>query len=765
MAKHYLLTLLLVLTLVGGGKAQQSVTFVRNSHDCPIVYPASQPELKPVAVELQQLLQRTLQCHCAILPDTEYAGGKAISIGRNILSENLYNQYFNKIEKDGFLLYTDGSVLFIVGNEKDTMAHYYGVYHLMENHFGCTYVCDHSMHYDPLPDTLTLTLNDLQNPAFRYRETLHLIPNLDPQYARWHKLHTRRDFNREWGLFVHTFKDLIPVETYFDTHPEWFSEMYGQRVRDGQLCLSNPAVLEELCRNLELRMKAEPDKAIWSVSQNDNESSCTCEHCRHLDSLYGGPSGTMIWFVNQVAERFPDKTISTLAYQQTRHAPANIRPHKNVNIMLCSIECQRTYPIATETGERSFQHDMDAWTALTDNIFLWDYVVQFRNFLDPFPNFQVLQSNLQNFRDHHIPMVFEQGSNQNVTESHEWRTYLLAHLLWNPDINTDSLRQRFFDAYYGPKRTPFITQYYDEMQKALLDSKQKLNIYGYPVDAAHGYLDDDHMKDYPFIFWMAFDQEPFEGCTAEQRQLYDDRLRLLQLSLDFAYLDIAGHGYYEPNISYFYQDKRGRKVAMPYMLEMLEDFVKDCEILGVKQLDEATFTPEQFKDNILNYVEKNTMQNLAAGRPVACSTEWSSIYDVGGPKALTDGRMGMMDYRADWLGFWGHDMDVVIDLGKRKPVQEVRADFLFYPLSWIFAPKRVVCYVSDDQVNWTEVGEVDHQNGERLTECKIVPFKIAAGGVRGRYVRVVAESLRVNPEWHRGVGQPCWIFCDEVLVR
>ena len=204
---------------------------------------------------------------------------------------------------------------------------------------------------------------------------------------------------------------------------------------------------------------------------------------------------------------------------------------------------------------------------------------------------------------------------------------------------------------------------------------------------------------------------------------------------------------------------------MPYMLGMLEDFVKDCERLGVKQLDEATFTPAQFKENILNYVEKNTMQNLAAGRPVTCSTEWSSIYDVGGPKALTDGRMGMMDYRADWLGFWGHDMDVVIDLGKRKPVQEVRADFLFYPLSWIFAPKRVVCYVSDNQVDWTEVGEVDYQNGERLTECKIVPFKIAAGGVRGRYVRVVAESLRVNPEWHRGVGQPCWIFCDEVLVR
>ena len=157
-------------------------------------------------------------------------------------------------------------------------------------------------------------------------------------------------------------------------------------MRDGQLCLSNPEVLEELCKNLETKMKENPDKKIWSVSQNDNESSCQCENCRRLDSIYGGVSGTMIWFVNQVAERFPDKVISTLAYQQTRHAPKNIKPAENVNIMLCSIECPRHRPISADSSEHSFQRDLADWTALTHNIFLWDYVVQFRNYMDPFPN-------------------------------------------------------------------------------------------------------------------------------------------------------------------------------------------------------------------------------------------------------------------------------------------------------------------------------------------------------------------------------------------
>ena len=472
----------------------------------------------------------------------------------------------------------------------------------------------------------------------------------------------------------------------------------------------------------------------------------------------------MIWFVNQVAERFPDKTISTLAYQQTRHAPTNIRPNKNVNIMLCSIECQRTYPIASETGEHSFQHDMDAWTALTDNIFLWDYVVQFRNFLDPFPNFQVLQPNLQNFRDHHIPMVFEQGSNQNVTESHEWRTYLLAHLMWNPDLNVDSLRQRFFDAHYGPNRTPFITQYYDEMQEALLASGQKLNIYGYPMDAVEGYLNLEHLAVYSAWLWKAWNKEPFEGCSSLQKKMYDDRLRLLQLSFDFAVLDIASHEYF-PEINFFTEDEKKRKQVSDVYHLTLDNFVKFCNILGINYLDEATYTPQQFYDNITNYWEKNTGGSLAAGKPGACSTEWSNLYDVGGPKALTDGKMGMMDYHYNWLGFWGNDMEVVIDLGKRTTISTVNADFLYYPLSWIFAPVQVRVEVSNDGKVWKKVGEENYENGTNLIECKIVPFHLNFPAVKGRYVRVVAKSLRTNPEWHRGVGQPCWIFCDEVIVR
>jgi hypothetical protein len=36
---------------------------------------------------------------------------------------------------------------------------------------------------------------------------------------------------------------------------------------------------------------------------------------------------------------------------------------------------------------------------------------------------------------------------------------------------------------------------------------------------------------------------------------------------------------------------------------------------------------------------------------------------------------------------------------------------------------------------------------------------------KARYVRVFAHSILQNPSWHRGYGNPSWIFTDEILVK
>ena len=89
---------------------------------------------------------------------------------------------------------------------------------------------------------------------------------------------------------------------------------------------------------------------MFSVSQNDWYNYCQCPACKAIDDREGSPAGTMITFVNQVADAIredcPDVLIHTFAYQYTRKAPKFVRPRPNVIVRLCSIECCFSHPLS-----------------------------------------------------------------------------------------------------------------------------------------------------------------------------------------------------------------------------------------------------------------------------------------------------------------------------------------------------------------------------------------------------------------------------------
>ena len=678
-----------------------------------------------------------------------------ISIGKTPLAAEVYNKYSPQLKWDGFAVCSKGGNLFLVGNEGKALL--YAVYHYWEKYGGARMFSANEL---MIPHRTALAMvpegvADVQNPSFQYRETLHVLPNISQRYADFHHLHNRKDMESSWGMFVHTYQHLVPEKKYFGSHPEWFAQVNGRRVRDGQLCLSNEAVFEELCKNLQIEIDKNPAATIWSVSQNDNINACTCPECLKLDSMYGGQSGTMLWFTNKVAERFPDKTISMLAYQHTRNAPKNIKPRGNVNIMLCSIESQRQAAIATNDAEKGFVKDVEDWTALTDNIFLWDYVVQFRNYMDPFPNLHVLQPNLQFFHRHGIKMMFEQGSGDNVTENHVYRTYLLSKLMWNVNVDVDSLRTDFLTHYYGEGIAPLVATYYDTMQHALVQSGQVLNIYGYPINAKNGYLSQGMIEYYKTLFHRMYMQ------TLDT--VVVNRIRLLELPLDFAILDMSMSNL-SAELSYF-TTQDGKKSLRPEMMAMAERFVADCKKHGVRKLEEIEYPPARFLSNIRNYVSKSMEENLAQGKPITCATKWSNAYDVGGPSALVDGNFGIVNYNYNWLGFWGEHLDATIDLQEVKDIHEISLDFFSYPLSWIFVPEKVEFYISTDSINWEKVGEDTYRNEEVLAVAKIEKMSSPRFEKKARYVRVFAQSILQNPSWHRGYGNPSWIFTDEILVK
>jgi len=651
-----------------------------------------------------------------------------------------------ELGRDGFRIRTDGGRLFITAATERGIRN--AVYTFLETYLGCR---KYSPTVEVVPRRPTILLPDIDDTevppvAFRMQNFF------DPSYAAWHKLDSRDD----WGLFVHTFRTLVPPEKYFGGHPEYFSLLKGNRTPDCQLCLTNPDVFRIVVDELRARMRENPEARYWSVSQNDTYCPCECPACAAIDSAEGSPAGSLLSFVNRVADEFPDKVISTLAYQYSRAAPRHIKPRPNVNIMLCSIECNRSRPIADDPSSASFVNDVEDWSALTHNILLWDYVIQFRNLVSPFPNLRVLQPNIQLFVEKGITSIFEQGLSELHGEFAELRAYLISKLLWNPYIDADSVMDDFLRGYYG-SAAPHIRRYIDAMHDAMEASGEDLSIYGYPWPSRSGYLSPAMLATYDSLFDRA------EGVVRSEPEFLS-RVQSARLPLQFALLEQAKMNAAGER-GCFIGGADGTLAVRPEFAALLALFVERCKAAGIPALWERGTSPDEYYASTRRFLDGSTASHAARGKGVTLAVPASPKYLGGDISALTDGIKGWDDYHMHWLGFEGEDMEATIDLGAVRDVSSIDTDFLQDIESWIFMPLSVELSVSEDGRRYRAVGAVQNAIPAEKSGAVIEPFAVRFEPVRTRFVRVRAVNMKACPAWHKGAGGKAWIFIDEIVVR
>ena len=256
-----------------------------------------------------------------------------------------------KVGEDGFSLTTADNRLYIrTGGDKGSI---YGVVTLLEKWLGVSYYAKDVCHFTPMESIELPALAHSETPAFRYRQTFS-YGNEDPIYRMWFRLEEPNEMFID-NLWVHTFNRILPSDVYGKEHPEYYSFINGEHRpgHNSQWCLTNPEVFDAAVKSLDSIFKAHPDLKMISVSQNDgNNTNCSCPECKAVDEYEGSPSGNLIRFLNKLAERFPDKEFSTLAYLYSMQPPKHTKPHPNVNIMLCDIDCKREVPLTdNESGQ------------------------------------------------------------------------------------------------------------------------------------------------------------------------------------------------------------------------------------------------------------------------------------------------------------------------------------------------------------------------------------------------------------------------------
>ncbi len=699
---------------------------------------------------LQQWWYRISKKNIAILHQKD-ASKNNIFIGQFGADKALQDS-IHQLKPDGFINAPLGKDIVLAG--KTPLSNMYAVCHFLEQECHCMIVSPNH-YYAPKQDNIELShlVYKSYEPDFDFRR-VHLPGQFNQEYRWWYHL---EELN-QWGMFVHTFKELLPPETYFESHPEYYSYIGGRRLQDAQLCLSNPEVIELLKQNLKKEMLKQPDKKMWSVSQNDAYNYCECENCKLLYQKYDAYSRAYITMANALAKAFPDKIISTLAYQFTRKAPKHIKIEPNVNIMFCSIECNRSQPFVEDKRSADFVRDMEEWSALTHNIFLWDYVVQFKNYLCPFPNFHIFQSNLDFFKSAEVRMIFEQGSGAHWSDLSELKQYILSKLVWNTQSNVDSLIDVFLPAYYG-KASPYIKAYYELLHQNLIANANRvfLNIYGYPSDYKDAFLQPQQLEKYNTLMNQA-------EQAVQDDSLYLKRVWKTRLPLDFAYLDIALNGK-DTSLSYFEVDTTSnRKHIKTKMLNRLQQ-LKDRSLLFKDVIvNERLFSVPDYCAYVRHKLKRQSAPNLLKEANIKLQTPYSKQYEVGGVKALTDDLLGDLDFHHNWLGFYGEDISAIIEFKTPKTFRTIQMNFLKAVNSWVFLPKEVRILVSDNGVDFktlaTQKGDVSDQN----YLVKSVPFDFHLQETTARFIKIQATSLKQCPEWHRGFGNPSWLFIDEISV-
>ena len=452
------------------------------------------PSEKYAAQEFQELFRQASRVKLPIIQKTDRPD-RHIFIGpsKMLRASSVGFAVDDFGDEDLRIVIRDGNIAIAGGRPRGTL---YGVYTFMEDYLGVRFLTADHTHVPPVPDGHMLgPVDHFYHPPLSFRSTYYGEFKDQPDFsARLRnnfilyesKLGTKHGGSSSWRLINHSFFEQLPVEKYREEHPEYYALIDGKRLVEwqSQPCLTNPEVLRIVIESVKETLKSTPEVKNVSVSMNDNYNYCRCPRCAAIDEREGTPMGSLLTFVNAVADDIanihPDIYVGTLAYLYARKPPKTIKARPNVQIMLCSIECSILQPINDPNSKmnRSFCEDLVAWGKICKNIMIWNYNVNYHCYLWPVPNLRVLEPNVRLFVNSGAKGVFMQAAGDSVAgDFSELRTYIICRLLWNPNLSGQKLMNEFLDLHYG-KAAPPVRRFINFMHDRVAAKGIERNCFG-----------------------------------------------------------------------------------------------------------------------------------------------------------------------------------------------------------------------------------------------------------------------------------------------
>ncbi|CAA9203510.1 hypothetical protein FLA105534_04690 [Flavobacterium bizetiae] len=648
-----------------------------------------------------------------------------------------------KLKPNEFKIKSDSKSIYLIAPNQKYLR--YAVFTLLEIWEFRKFTASET--YIPKVTQLTFAKNTqkIHEPSFDYR-ALFYPDCYDEDFRDWHKLDWQVD---DFGIWGHSFSVLVPAKEYFKTNPKLFALYEGERNAES-LCMSNDTVVELVEKKMAQIIAEKPNAQFYSVSQNDDVVYCECTQCKALNKKHDGPQGSFYYFLNKIAAHFPKTKITTLAYLHTFKPPVNLKIESNIYTIFCPIELNRGKAITSENAP-SFVKTLENWSVTSPHLFLWDYTVQFSNYMSPFPNFESFQGNYKLFKKNKVKGLFVQGYSDIAGDFSELRQYLLAKLMWNTDIDVEATTADFLRGFYG-KAAPFVGRYLNLLETNQKKSNTYLDIYSSPVDARNTFLTPEAMDQYDQLLEQA-------SGAVENDSVLSSRIQKLRLALEYVYFEQAKF-YGKNQHGMFIVNSKGEKIVREGLTERVLKFTKACNQFGIYELSEGGLSPDNYYKEWLE-ICKNTVTHLGEDLKVSFITPPSDEFKGKGSYGLVDGNRGYKDFNINWIGWYENNPEIEIET-KKLDFNILKINFLNDQRHWIFLPKKIKVYGFKDQ-KWQLLQEkiCDNLTEDFEITTKSWEFEDQSFSSFAK-IKVIVENQTAVPNWRKRKNKKPMVMLDEI---
>ncbi len=538
---------------------------------------------------------------------------------------------------------------------------------------------------EDLPPAYIDFKDQARNFDFSYREP-HYQPNSDSDYAG---ILGTNQLDADWGIWGHNLSKV--VEKKEANH----AKLDGKPMPE-QLCFSSPDLLEQTKAYI---VDNYGDGGLghgnhFMLAPEDNAIACTCEACTAAGNKVGDASAAVFAFLGKISALFPTHQFFTTVYGTVKSPPKGKLP-SNVGVLLSTIDLPKGVSFKEAKEFNAFKKKVNTWTLKSSKVYLWDYSMNFDDYLTVQPSLLSMQAQWKDFKAMGIKGIFLNASGYDYSSLDDLKTYVAAALMNDVDLPVEQLLRAYLHRFY-PKSASILASYLIAQEKQSFQGK------GYGMYAGFANI----QKTYLLADRFANSYKELEKLLPQVTGLERKKLQKLLLGMGFSKLQLAYQKGFESGGAFEISNDQVRVKAD--ILKVVEDLRAGFSANGIKMYKEAD-------GDISNYLvawESYSGWGQQRNRLTASQVKWIQPGD-NNKEALHTCLNGILGFPKDYQQGWftsNEDIAFEVNFNDLQGTKGMFIRFLVNEKHRFNVPRAIEIHQSGKLINKLKFGLIKEED-------------------------------------------------------